>query len=383
MKLIDIPEKVQTPFADLAAPGFIRNIEQTTGIPGAASWEAGFPPQNMEPIASGGIPPFGQDMNGLMNAISSWTRWQSAGATVNFDAAFATEIGGYPAGAMIAALNGLGFWVSLVDDNLINPDTVQDGTWAFIQVSRTWAGDPNGSVSGMAASASNAPSLIWDTINLIFWYCTTTGNEATATWVPVVVFQPVTLNVTGASHNYILADNGGVFIRSNAGAAMADTLPEGIGNGWHITIINADATAILGLSPPAGKTIQGSAGTRQLRPTQNIEVTADAAGNFWITIPTIPIAFSGQAIYVNISGTYEPGVYDIDTSAGPITFTLEAGGALGDNYRINDIAGFFSINPCTVNGNGRTIEGDATMPLNVDWSMTTLTLPASLDWKAV
>lgn len=382
MKLTDIPTKVDIAFASQAASGFIRVIPETPGTPGAASWTAGFPPQNMEPIAAGGIPPFGQDMNGVMNAISAWTRWQSAGATVQFDAGFSSSVGGYPTGALLAAANGQGFWLSTKDDNTTNPDTTPNGDWSFIPSLVSYAGNPNTHAAGSAATPSNAPTLIFDSTNLIWWYCSQSGNASSAQWKPFVIFTPVDLTATGSSHSYVAADNGQVLIRANGGSAMADTLPTVVAPGWNVTIINGDASALLTITPPGGKTIQGSAGTRTLRPGQNMTVAMDASGNFWITVPPVPVAFSGQAIYVNTSGTYAPGVYDIDTSAGPITFTLEAGGIQGDNYRINDVAGYFSINPCTVNGNGANIEDAATMPLDVDWTLTVLTLQSGT-WKAV
>lgn len=126
MQFSDIPNKFQIPFANAAGGGYIRNVPQGSQIgisDGAASLTDGFPPLNFLPIGAGGVPPFGQDMNGIMNQVTLWSRWQNAGAMVRYDVTFATAVGGYPQGAIVSATNGVGFWYCLIDNNLNNPDT--------------------------------------------------------------------------------------------------------------------------------------------------------------------------------------------------------------------------------------------------------------------
>lgn len=385
MKLADLPTKIDIAFASNAAPGFVRPILDTTAIPGAASWSAGFPPLNMEPIASGGIPPFGQDMNGALLAISAWTRYNSsAGGQVTYDSVFSSEVGGYPKGAFILASNNLGFWLSTKDDNTTNPDTTFNGDWVFVETDVSTAGDPNGSQAGVVGTASNAPTKVWDRTNNILWYCITGGIAGVAVFVPLVVVTPVNPSVSGATYNYTIADNGQLRVRNNAGAAMTDQLPaiSSVTNGWTTSIRNDDSAGILTIHVPSGAKLNNVVdGTITLAPTQATTVVADAVGNFWLLVPPVPVAFSGQAIYVNISGTYAPGVYDVDTSLGAIIFTLEAGGVVGDNYRINDIAGYFGTNNCILAGNGRTIEGETAFPLDVNWMYGIFSL-LSGEWKA-
>lgn len=127
MKYTDIPTKFVIPFADSAGAGYTREVPTDSQIgihDGWASLETGFPPLNFLPIGAGGVPPFGQDMNGLMNQATAWNRWQGAGSPLKYDAGFQTDIGGYPKGAMLAqAANNGQFWISNVDDNTSNPDT--------------------------------------------------------------------------------------------------------------------------------------------------------------------------------------------------------------------------------------------------------------------
>ena len=124
----DIPIKIAVAFAQNAGPTFITKplpvASQIGSVNGAASFNDGFVPLNMTPLEAGGVPPFGQDMNGVLFAISAWTRWANAGGPVGYDAAFSTTIGGYPKGAVLSANGTLGlFWLNGVDANGSNPDT--------------------------------------------------------------------------------------------------------------------------------------------------------------------------------------------------------------------------------------------------------------------
>jgi hypothetical protein len=126
MQSTDIPVKFPIPFANGAGPAFIRDIPTASQIgidDGAASLTDGFPPLNFQPIASGGIPPAGEDFNGVLFRVTGWARWIAAGGPVTFDAALSTAIGGYPRGAFLqsAVTPGL-FFVSTVENNTTNPD---------------------------------------------------------------------------------------------------------------------------------------------------------------------------------------------------------------------------------------------------------------------
>ena len=122
MQLDEQPRKVTLAFAE--------NGEKTT-IPenndpadGLASLNNGFPPKTRQALDDDGIPPFGQDMNGILYLVSAINRWQSAGASFVYDADFATDdnVNGYPKGAILLRADGTGFWVNQIDDNETDPD---------------------------------------------------------------------------------------------------------------------------------------------------------------------------------------------------------------------------------------------------------------------
>lgn len=116
------PTKVTVPFANSGAKNTIPVPSQIGVTSGAASFTDGFPPLTMLPIASGGIPPFGQDMNGILYDLSVYSQWQQAGGSFPFDGTFATAIGGYPQGAIVAHSDGTGFWVNTIANNTNDPE---------------------------------------------------------------------------------------------------------------------------------------------------------------------------------------------------------------------------------------------------------------------
>lgn len=119
-----LPPILPEPFAQNANPANINNpIPATTGTPGLASYDVGFPPITMQPVVAGGIPPEGQDFNGIFFAITAHLYYLQSGQRWQFNAAVATAIGGYPVGAIVAMADGTGEWVNGVANNSTNPDT--------------------------------------------------------------------------------------------------------------------------------------------------------------------------------------------------------------------------------------------------------------------
>lgn len=122
MQVSSIPTKMPTVFASGAGGSYIRTVPIPSQIgitAGAASYTDGFPPVTFQ---SGGAPS-GLDVNGLLNQITAWSRWQQAGAPIYYDATFSAAIGGYPRGAVLSQVAVVGgFWISTTDSNTSNPD---------------------------------------------------------------------------------------------------------------------------------------------------------------------------------------------------------------------------------------------------------------------
>ena len=118
----NIPGKVSVPFANSGTKNAIPVPSQIGVTPGLASYTDGFPPLTFTPLASGGVPPFGADFNGFLNAITQAVRWACAGGQYPYDAAFSTAVSGYPLGAIVQRADGTGEWLNLTDGNTTNPE---------------------------------------------------------------------------------------------------------------------------------------------------------------------------------------------------------------------------------------------------------------------
>lgn len=115
------PGKIITPWAESG----LKNPIPPSANPatGRAGFDQGFSAINMTAKEAGGIPPFGQDFNGIFYEVTNILRYMQAGGQPTFDAALATAIGGYPKGAMVLGGDGFTLWQSKVDSNSTDPNT--------------------------------------------------------------------------------------------------------------------------------------------------------------------------------------------------------------------------------------------------------------------
>jgi hypothetical protein len=157
MKSTDDRKLFGTPIGAAAVAGNIAVIPQTQATvgDGTASVALGFPPETFIARAAGGEPPRGQDMNGLLNLLSSAMQVLQAGWVGAFDAGFAQSIGGYPAGAIVAGVVPGAFWVSMADANVSIPGAT-GATWQSLfngYATQAWA---NGQFLQLANAAVQA-----------------------------------------------------------------------------------------------------------------------------------------------------------------------------------------------------------------------------------
>lgn len=124
MQLSNSPGKLVLPFASSGNKNSIPVNSQIGITPGAASLADGFPPLTMTPVAAGGVPPSGLDVNGILYEMSNIVRWANAGGGYVYDADFATsdDVGGYPKGARVLRADGSGYWLNTVDNNITDPE---------------------------------------------------------------------------------------------------------------------------------------------------------------------------------------------------------------------------------------------------------------------
>lgn len=123
------PKKITIAFAEDGTKNVIPNDSQIGITDGAASYETGFPPLTMTLEAAGGVPPFGQDHNGILYEISDAVRYVQSGAIYEYDSDYATAIGGYPLGARVLRSDGLGYWRNELAGNETDPEGVSAANW--------------------------------------------------------------------------------------------------------------------------------------------------------------------------------------------------------------------------------------------------------------
>lgn len=96
MQLSQRPRRITRPWAVSATGLYTRSVPDAApaGTTGAASYDKGFPPETFQPVGSGGVPPSGQDMNGVLFDMTGLARWVASGGTAVYDSAYAAAIGG-------------------------------------------------------------------------------------------------------------------------------------------------------------------------------------------------------------------------------------------------------------------------------------------------
>lgn len=130
------PDPIVEPFGSSAGAGYIQYPipvpSQLPTNPGYASFTDGFPPATMTPEGSGGVPPRGQDMNGILYMLSAYAALQTGGQSWEYNSTYAGAAGGYAVGAILAMSAGNGFWLNTTNGNTNNPDTTAAATSGWV-----------------------------------------------------------------------------------------------------------------------------------------------------------------------------------------------------------------------------------------------------------
>lgn len=141
---------IPVPFANGADSAYVNDIPQAraSGDPqNKATWNIGFPPITMQPVdasGTGGIPPSGADMNGVLNTLSFHAYTAQYGVSYDWDSNIASNLGGYPSGAIVAYPVGNDtnktLYLSLQENNTSNPTS---GSWKLLYTTPSFIRFPN------------------------------------------------------------------------------------------------------------------------------------------------------------------------------------------------------------------------------------------------
>jgi len=254
MQSTNAPAKLVLPFANAGAKNTIPTASQIGITNGAASLTDGFPPLTRTPLAAGGTPPSGLDMNGILYEMSAVIRWANAGGGYPYDSAFAndTNVGGYPKGARVMRSDGLGYWFNTTDNNVTDPEgagavaagwvpdfssgaTAVTMTNANVTLTALQYGKPIIIITGALTANLNLifPNIAkdWIVINSTTGGYTVTCKTAAGTGVMVTLTQTIVgdgtniylaaavSNLTNAGAFYKVDSTTPVFTKTGAGTA--------------------------------------------------------------------------------------------------------------------------------------------------------------------
>ena len=232
MQLTNAPGKLVLPFAQSGAKNEIPVDSQIGITAGAASLTDGFPPLTRTPLAAGGVPPSGLDMNGVLYELSAIIRWVNAGAGFVYDATFATDdnVAGYPKGARVLRSDGQGYWFNTADNNVTDPESTG-------AAAAGWVPDFATGVSAITMTSSNVTlnelqygkpvivisGLLTANLNLIF---------------PNIIGEWVVINNTTGAYS--------ITCKTSAGTGVAvNSVQKVVGDATNIYSTATDAMAML------------------------------------------------------------------------------------------------------------------------------------------
>ena len=166
---ISPPVQITVPFA---TSGLKNAIPATTNnVTGNAGYDAGFGAINMTPKTAGGIPPFGQDFNGIFYDVTLALQFLEAGGSFPYNSIFSTAIGGYPIGAVVSRTDSTGLWRNTAANNTTNPETFGAG-WQPEDAGSSLITMTNANVTLTALQAARSTIVITgvltSNLNLIF-----------------------------------------------------------------------------------------------------------------------------------------------------------------------------------------------------------------------
>lgn len=188
------------------------------------------------------------------------------------------------------------------------------------------SGNPNGQRAGSAGTIGGlSASMVFDIVNNILYFCTTTGSVSSAVWTAPTINNTLTGNediVAASTYTLVLADVGRIKTANNAaGAAWALTAASTIGAGKLFGIKNIGAGTLV-LTPNGSDKIE-FASTFSL--TQNQGAIIYCTGSAWRVLCSYTVGSSPGdllAYSADPGATVGPNVVLFRDSASPAVSDL-------------------------------------------------------------
>ena len=335
MEISNIPALLRSAFAEV---GDKASIPLTSVSASRASFDVGFPALNMTPLSSGGVPPDGRDMNGILYAISQAALWAQAMGVMPWDTAFASAEG-YPNGALVQHSGAI--WRSKANNNAVAPSaasvawervSAEGGTTgqALVKASNkngdwSWKALAISDIQGLQATIDNN-KVTFSAAAPAMDGAATPGTSAAAARADHV--HPTDTTRAAAVHGHAISDVSGL-----QAALDAAGLP--IASAAQAQAGTDDTTAITPKKMRDGFNAAGSApiyacrawvnfngtGTVAIRASGNVSsITDNGVGNYTVNFTTAmpdanyAIALGSGALGVNVTSQQLAMCYDLKTT---------------------------------------------------------------------
>jgi len=370
---LSAPTKITVPWASSGTYTTIPSAADN--VLGRAGWDLGFPPINLTAKEAGGIPPFGQDMNGLGYAVSAALRWlEGVSGAYPYDSAFATAVGGYPVGALVWRTDGSGYWRNTVGGNLTDPEAFGAG-WQPEQAGVATVAMSNANVTLAALQAGRSIIMITGTLtanlNLIFptyaqqWLIVNAASGAysvtckTASGSGVAVATGATAQVYGDGTNIILSQaNPAMYspIQSISASVAANAMGIGYAGGTlqfrSATLTNGApntlAIGALSLTIPTGATLGSANGVQ----SQFIYAVAYNAGTPVLCVANISGGLDMSETGLISTTAISSGSTSAATWYSTVAITNSPYSIVGTSIQTQATAGTYITSPTLVQGQG-------------------------------
>lgn len=210
------PTFVPQPFAAAASSATKNVIPNTPGSnPALASLEQGFPVITMTPVVAGGVPPEGQDFNGILNLLSLHTVFLQNGNLYQYSADFIGAGGEYNLGSILLSNDGTALFMCNANGVTEDPNDAAATRWtAIFSVSDTTAAFPTVAVTNGTVNLTSLQGARY----VIQFTGTLTGNvrvnlprRQTRDWIIVnsCVLGAFSLTVATSSGTGVIIPSGG------------------------------------------------------------------------------------------------------------------------------------------------------------------------------
>lgn len=232
-----VPPVIPQPWAT-GNPSLTNTIPNTTSSPGLASWAQGFPADTMQPIVAGGVPPFGQDVNGLGLALSSHDYYVQAGETYPYQAAVSAALGGYGLGCILgSATDPSVVWFNTIANNTSNPDATDGSAVGWVSLFAYGFATPAAVTGAAPVTLSNKDA----SRKFIVFTGALGGNQTVSLPANILKDWLLINNTTGA---FVLT------LVTTAGGSVGVTVPQG---GWSNPLgVYSDGTNVYPTVTPLG-----------------------------------------------------------------------------------------------------------------------------------